>query len=230
MSPFVAATIACACGERYPVRVANGLHVSQRPELRQQILDGTLHRFACPACGKTTQLDDMLAFTDFPRRQWFLVAPHHHLAQRKRYVDLAEQSFRTTMVDHAPPLVVEWSREMTRRVLFGLAALREKLVIGDAGLDDRVVELLKIQLVRDTGAEFSLDHYFHLVAVRGDDLVFERTHPDGEIRSFTVPRGLYDDLARHPDLARWIADAFPDGLVIDHRAMLAADAAGGVRT
>lgn len=220
------AQIACRCGERYPVQVADGLHVSQQPELRMSILDGTFHRFQCPRCGATTQIDELLAFTDFPRRQWFTVAPERSLPWRRQWLELARASFEATMVNNAPELVVGWSREMKRRLIFGLASLREKLVLDDAGVDDRVVELLKIQLVRDLHDTLSPELYFFVVEVGDDELTLERTHPDGVIRAFGVPRRMYDELAAQPDLASLIDLSFPDGLLIDHRAMMVPEAEG----
>ena len=61
MSTFVPSTIVCRCGERYTVEVANGLHISLRPDIRQQIFDGTFHRFFCPACGMTTMVDTLMS-------------------------------------------------------------------------------------------------------------------------------------------------------------------------
>lgn len=225
MSTFVPSTIVCRCGERYRVEVATGLHISRRPDLRQQILDGTFHRFFCPACGMTTMVDDLFAFTDFSRRQWFTVAPSTGLPWRRRWLAVARDSFEATMVKNAPELVVGWGQEMTRRLIFGLAPLREKLIAADAGLDDRVVELLKIQLIRDLRDRFSADDYFHLVAVTpAGELAFERTHHDGLIRRFPIPRAMYDALAGDPELPGMIELAFPDGLLIDHRAMLVPEA------
>jgi hypothetical protein len=224
MSTFVPSTIVCRCGERYTVEVADGLHLSLRPDVRQQILDGTFHRFFCPACGMTTMIDKLIAFTDFPRRQWFTIAPSAGMPWRRKWLAVARDSFEATMVHKAPELVVGWGNEMTRRLIFGLASLREKLIAGDAGLDDRVVELLKIQLVRDLRDRFSADDYFHLVAVTAAELVLERTHRDGMIRKVPIPRGMYDALAAEPELPKWIELAFPDGLIVDHRAMLVPEA------
>ena len=226
MSTFVPSTIICRCGERYVVEVATGLHVSRRPDLRQQILGGTLHRFFCPSCGMTTMVDGLLAYTDVPRRQWFTVAPSTGLPWREAWLAVARDSFEATMVKGAPELVASWGQEMTRRLIFGLAPLREKLIASDAGLDDRVVELLKIQLVRDLRDRFSAADYFHLVAVTpAGELAFERTHPDGLIRRFPIPRAMYDALAGAPELPKLVELAFPDGLLIDHRAMLVPEAA-----
>lgn len=222
MSTFVPSTIDCPCGERYLVEVANGLHISARPDVRQQILDGTFHRFHCPNCGATTQVDVLLAFTDFPKRQWFTIAPSAALPHRKRYIELANQGFAQTMqAPTAPPLVKQWSGEMTRRLMFGLAALREKLTTFDAGLDDRAIELLKIQLLRDLRGNFAADDYFHLVAVSDGELMFEKRHTDGMIRKLPIPRRLYTDLATQPNLGELIEQAFPDGILFDYRAIFA---------
>ncbi|MDQ3368465.1 MAG: CpXC domain-containing protein [Myxococcota bacterium] len=221
MSTFVPSTIICPCGEHYVVEVANGLHISLRPDVRQQLLDGTFHRFSCPACARTTMLDALLAFTDFPRRQWFTIAPSTGLPWRRRWLAIAERGFETTMVTHAPALVVDMSRDMTRRLMFGLAALREKLITFDAGLDDRVIELLKIQLIRDLRGTFSPADYFHLVEVGDAELRFEKTHADGIIRPIAVPRPMYAALAAHPDIEAMIQQAFPEGVLFDHRAILA---------
>jgi hypothetical protein len=221
MSSFVARTIACPCGERYVANVANGLHVSNRPDVRAQILDGTFHRFDCPRCGQTAQVDVLLAYTDFPKRQWFTVAPSGCLPWRRGWIEFATSTFESSMVVNAPELVRGWGREMTRRLVFGLASLREKIVAFDAGLDDRVVELVKIQLLRALGGPVTPQHYFYLVEVRGDELVYERTADDGLIRKLPVPRQMYEDVAGLVDLEDHARRAFPDGILIDYRAIFA---------
>jgi CpXC motif protein len=219
VSTFVPSTIVCSCGEHYVVEVANGLHISARPDIRKQILDGTFHKFSCPHCGATQQVDALLSLTDFPARQWITIAPATALPERAKYIELAKEGFARTMESNAPELVIGWSKEMKRRLVFGLAALREKLVVWDAGLDDRVVELLKIQLLRDLRGNFAPADYFHVVAVRADALDFEKTHADGMIRGFAIPRRLYDELAAQPDREALIELAFPDGLLFDYRAI-----------
>lgn len=221
MSTFVPSTIVCRCGEHYVVDVANGLHISARPDIREQILAGTFHRFDCPNCGVTTQIDALLSYTDFPARLWFTIAPSTGLPWRNRYLEIARQGFESTMQRNAPDLVIGWGREMTRRLIFGLAALREKLVILDAKLDDRVIELLKIQLIRDLRDTFSATDYFHLTSVSDRELVFEKTHADGIIRRAPVPRTMYNELAEHPTIEAIIEQTFPDGLVFDFRAIFA---------
>lgn len=216
-------SIACRCGERYTAEAALGLHVSARPALRAQLLDGAVHRTFCPACGMTVMLDDLLAYTDLPRGQWLTVAPGAGLPWRRRWLAIARESFDATMVQHAPPRVAAWGREVARRLVFGLASLREKLALTAASLDDRIVELLKLQLLRDTRERLSADAYLHFVAATPRELVFERAHADGIIRTAPVPRFLYDALSRARELPALFALAFPDPLLVDARALLIAE-------
>ena len=220
------ATIACRCGARYPAEVAAGPLVSLHPDVRRQIVGGAFHRFFCRACGMTTLVDAPRWLTDLSRRQWYTVAPSAGLPWRGAWLAAERARFEAVMMTDAPALVAGWGAEMTRRLVFGLAPLREKLVAAAAGLDDRVVELFKLQLVRDLRDRLSAADYFHLVGASDDELAFERTHPDGLIRRFRLSRVLYDALAMDPTLPTLVELAFPDGLLIDHRAMLVPEAAG----
>jgi hypothetical protein len=55
------------------------------------------------------------------------------------------------MVDHAPPIVREMADGFAIRTVFGLPALAEKILAWDQGLDDRLIELLKLDLYRSEG-------------------------------------------------------------------------------
>jgi len=196
MSTFSQATLRCRCGVEYVVDVADSVRAAARADLRAQILDGTFHRFACPQCGAVAQVDKLFAYTDFPRRQWFTVVPAASLARRSEWLALAERSFQAVFVERAAPVVTAWAPQFTRRVVFGLASLREKLLGFDAGLDDRRVEQLKVALVEAGRLIYVADGYCHLVAVTADKLVFEWAAPgDAGTSRAVVARSEYDALA-----------------------------------
>lgn len=229
MSSFTHSTLRCRCGVDVPVDVAYALNVSARPDLRAAILDGTFHCFSCPGCGASMIIDTLLPYTDFPRRHWFTVAPSKGFAERAAWLRVAHDNFRATMVENAAPIAREMGREMTRRLVFGLAALREKLVIVDAGLDDRLIELLKIQLLRDLGLPLELDGYFHVVGVEPETLWMARSRGPGGITEMPVPRDMYDRLAGMGDAARAIFPPFYDDILVDYRLVFTdrAQVAGG---
>lgn len=241
MSTFLHAKIACsACGHVYDGDVAESLHISTRPDIRADILAGRFHRFQCPACGAWTTIEKLLAYTDFARHHWFTVVPTVELPFLSQWCELAASSFRTTMIERCPSLVRdEMASRMLRRLVFGLASLRDKLIALDAGLDDRVLEIVKLELLREYGVLPDLRVACHLVAVSPDTLVFELARPgsppegDPVIERITLARSDYERLAaNNADLARRWPELWDD-IAVDWRALLIpppaapATAAGG---
>jgi hypothetical protein len=178
VSTFAPARLRCRKGHQFPVDVAESLHISNRPDLRQQILDGTFHRFTCPQCAAHVGVEKLLAYTDFPRRHWFTVVPPPELFHWRHHAAFAEKTYRLTMVEHAPPIVQGWSQEFLTRLVFGLDALRETLVILDAGLHDRWVAALKLFLVDELRIVRDPMTIFMVTAVEADGtLVFDYRPP-----------------------------------------------------
>jgi hypothetical protein len=221
MSTYRLRTVRCHCGNAFEAELFDGLHVSRRPDVRERILDGTFHRFTCPACGGTVVVEQRLAYSDMPRRHWFTVFPRIDLRHRDELVAFARRSFQDTMIDRAPELVRGWASEMTVRAIFGLASLREKLTVFDAGLDDALIECLKLQLFRGSGLVLHPDTYLHVVAVDTDTLVMHYAPPGGSPSSLPVPRELYTMLEIDRErLAGELPWLFGD-ILVDYRSTLA---------
>lgn len=174
------------------------------------------------------QVEKVFAYTDFPRRHWFTVVPAASLSRRSEWLAFAERSFQAVFVERAAPMVTEWAPQFTRRVIFGLASLREKLLAFDAGLDDRRVEQLKVALVEAGRLIYVEGGYCHLVAVPPDELVFEWAAPgDSGTTREIVPRSEYDALvagAEREDLPP--ATSLFTTPVVDMRALFIPEAAG----
>ena len=229
MSQIVGAQVTCGCGAELAVELVESLDPQRRPDLRARILDGTFHCFPCTACGRVTRVDRRFAYLDFERRHWFIVFPEAELPWRKERVALVEASFRTTMVEHAPPIVRSWAPEMLRRVIFGVAALRATLAALDAGLDDRRVQLLALEL-RD---ELRLGHdghaYLHLASARPPESITFAWAPAGTMETLplTVP---YERFAatlalEEAEAQRRAPRLWSAGICVDHRVELIEEAA-----
>lgn len=218
MSAHSSAEVECrACAHRFPAEVVDGAHVSSYPELRDAILAGELHRFMCPRCGHHTVIEKAMAYTDFERHHWFAVAPPDGLRTRETWCEVADEGWWATMVEGCPPIVRDHiAPQMTRRVVFGLASLREKLVAFDAGLDDRALELCKLMVLTRGGQP--PDPRAHLVLTRVDDAALQLTYArPGGSTALSVPRTWYveAEAARAQSEAPLFA-----GLVVDYRAEL----------
>jgi CpXC protein len=175
MSTFYPFALECECGRVYTVDLAYGIHITRLPNARQQILDGKFQVFECPSCGAHTAVESAVVYTDFES--------HHYVAVetalrpgwgvlRARLDQVFENAFTL-----GPPIASEMGTKFRKRCVIGFQALREKLVIWDAALDDLVVEGVKGRLMDRLGIEAG-DTVFRLAGVLpGGHLTFLRYEP-----------------------------------------------------
>jgi len=158
------------CGHTFSIQVAKSLNAVRSPVARSAALDGTLHHFGCPQCDTVHRVETTFGYMDVDRKHWVAVFPPTHLADWSTLEQTAHTSF-WTVTDRAPMMWNFQATELTVRCVFGLDDLREKLRIWDAGLDDVLVELWKLEL----GGR---DRRLRFVEATGDDAIFE-TGTDG---------------------------------------------------
>ena len=229
MSFFIHAKVACAaCDHVHDADVAESLHISTRPDVREDILAGRFHRFRCPACAAWTTIEKLLAYTDFDRRHWFTVVPVVELPFLAQWRELAISTFQATMLERAPALVrEEMAPQMLRRLVFGLASLREKLIAFDHGLDDRVLEVLKLEILRQRDLLPDVRLACHLTELTSDMLAFDLARPGAPpvIDRVAIARADYDGLAAG---ASELAGRWPElwgDIAVDWRTLFIAPAA-----
>jgi hypothetical protein len=226
MSKFVQATKRCpACDTPAEWRVAIGINVSRHPPHRAAILAGTFQRFRCPRCGDDYLVDDPFLYMDFERRQMIGVFPR---AAEEQWPQLEREPLdafeRNLSSDEVSPFVRDMALGWLVRTVFGLGALREKLICFEAGIDDRALELLKLQLV--LGAS-GLDPAagLELVETSPDELVFQPRYEPSD-RRIGVARSLLDAAALDPQRSATYG-VFGDGPYVDIRRILKSAAATG---
>lgn len=161
-----------ACGHTFRVELASSIQIGRMPEARGQILDGTFHVFACPECKQATCVEKSLVYTDAVRGQY--VAVESAAGQSWQAATLRHEAVFEECFVNAPSIARELGKRITKRLVFGFRALREKLVLWDAELDDYVVEAVKGDLARELGVEPS-EPIFRLARVLpGGHLLFAR--------------------------------------------------------
>ncbi|MCB9727278.1 MAG: CpXC domain-containing protein [Deltaproteobacteria bacterium] len=148
MSTTHPVTLHCpSCEASQRVLMPESANVQRSPSWRTQVLDGTLNRFACEACGAVFVVERDLLYTDLDRGVFIGVFAR---ARRGEVAELSEtirRTFEEVVGTEAPRAVRESFPETRPRVVFGYAELREKVVCFDHGLDDRVVEAIKLALL-----------------------------------------------------------------------------------
>lgn len=148
MSTWVSRTVRCVCGAFSTMDLADGLHITRLPEVRERILDGTFHIKACDVCGHIGIVHTKTLYTDFTRWHWVAVAPPWLVNEWPRWAELVAHEFDHNMRVAAPSMVRALANNFAVRLVFGFDALAEKLRAWDAGLDDRMVEALKLRVAR----------------------------------------------------------------------------------
>lgn len=192
MSTWVTERVVCgACGEVASAPVARSVHATRAPEVRDRILAGTLHRVPCAGCGATIDVQRDFVFTDFKRGDWVRISTPAALARWAAIEAETVAQFDRVMTCGAP-VVIQLAAKFRVRVVFDVDELRERFTIADAGLDDAIVECVKLSCVSERP---ELARPGQRIRVRG-------VEAGGDLVVASVPA---EQPAR--DVARWIVPA-----------------------
>ncbi len=142
--------LVCFCEHEFESEVADSVDLEKQPEARRAILDGDFQTIQCPGCGKALKPEFPVMVRE-PGRTLFFVPELDRSAYYR-----GKLPYPVGEVD---------------RVAIGYDELVEKLRIEEAGLDDRVVEVLKYYLLQKV-----LEHYEGEAEVR---LLFSGLEPEG---------------------------------------------------
>jgi len=127
--------VMCPCGHQLRVRLCDYIDAAVSPDLKEDLLQNRLNRIRCDECGRDAPVEKKFIYCDV--QQLFIAQcyPVNDLSHWPHY----EQQLTDTLrkVGNA-----ENEGQMCRLV-FGQEALREKVRIRNAGLDDAAVEILK---------------------------------------------------------------------------------------
>jgi hypothetical protein len=193
-----------SCGHRFKLRLARSVNAARSPHLRSAIIDGSFHRFTCEHCGLAGTAETAFHYIDPKRDTLFRVQPR----QERHLWKEASEALEQTSARLPDAAVTRKGRHM--RVVFGLAELREKLLLQDSGIDDRTGELLKVLVVHDhpflthrPGLRLSIS------SIEQDKITFAAAfdHEDTKFH-LTLPREHVPDLIADPAVsAAWAKDA-----------------------
>ncbi len=176
MSSWAPTGVRCAgCAAAFEVPIQRGLHISRLPEVRASILDNTFQVFPCPCCGYSNRVEVSTILTDFERGEY--IGVEGPFPDDWREAKTQHSKVFTETVTLGPDVAGALTARLRHRVVFGHQALREKLLLSEAGLDDRAVEAVKGDVLRAEG----LDPWAQLLRVSavldGGHLLFARLKP-----------------------------------------------------
>ena len=180
------------CGHEQQFTVWDTINVTLNPELKEQYLKSELTTFVCEKCGCKAQVVYPMLYHDMGKR--FMI----WLAKEAEGQEL----------DKLASFMAGQMKNYRFREVHSRNELIEKIYIFDAGLDDRIVELLKLMLVT--------------MMEEGDkevgELRFERVEEENEEKTLIfvllgnhAPKRTGLLFAAYDEVAARFADALSDG-------------------
>lgn len=219
MSLFTVSSITCkACGHLFTLDVVGSVNADRRPDLRQAILDETFQEYACPSCGDTSRMEPSFTYVDAGRGQWISSLPGRDVGRYREHEAHAADLYSRSYGPASPPAAQALGATMVPRVTFGWPAMREKLFLNELGLDDAVVEMVKLDLYRrvpdapaDAGVELRLVEF----ANERMRFVWLDAQSEALVSGVSIGRELYDAIAA--DIEGWaeIRALLTDGCFVD---------------
>lgn len=200
------------------MNVAIGLHITRLPHVREKILDGEFHRFDCSTCGHRIEVRQPLIYTDFERGHWIEVLPNEEIASWPDLAPAAAAIFDRAVV-HGAPILRSRVEAFAVRLVFGYAELREKVLLFEAGLDDRAVECLKLLAIRSDPSRFGFRDRLLVQRIVGDELELARHRADEVIEIRTLRASVGELAAAREAAESAIEPPFTDPFVSINRAI-----------
>ncbi|WP_247661016.1 CpXC domain-containing protein [Ideonella alba] len=202
MSIFRTLTAHCsACGGAVPVDVVLSVNADRRPDLREAILDNSFQMRRCPGCGSETRLAPQFHYLDQKRGRWIAAWPRERLGDWEAAVEESHQAFDEAFGAAAPAGAQAIGRELSWRVTFGWPALREKVLLAGSGVDDVLIEMVKLALIRAGGPAPLLSAELRLLNLADEELVFgwQDNESSVVVGWRRAPRALLAEIDADPD-------------------------------
>lgn len=187
-----------SCGAAQTAQIARGANAGRDPQLRDDVLGRLFHRVAC-ACGLEIQVEAELPYLDVDRRQLLLVGRADSLATWPE-LEARLRGVVHGALERGSPLLQPFVRDVQSRVVLGIEALREKLVVWEAALDDGLIECVKIRA-------FAADP---ALAAPGSRLVVDAVGADDALACWWSPGAGAPPVRRFELPAGWVRDAHRD--------------------
>ncbi|MCB9741687.1 MAG: hypothetical protein H6741_02160 [Alphaproteobacteria bacterium] len=207
-----------ACEAPILFHVVRSVNAGRHPHLRDQILEDTFQEEACGACGAKLRIEPDFNYFDQPLGLWIHVLPASELGRWADHEQDARHVHAITFGLAAPEQVQALGAQLTPRLAFGWAGLREKVVARMNAIDDVTLELAKLALYR-VGAVPRLadDVELRLAAVEPETLSFALLEGESEaLLSFLEgPASALEDIEQAGEAWASAREALGAGYFVD---------------
>ncbi|MGC4098847.1 MAG: CpXC domain-containing protein [Nitrospira sp.] len=138
-----------ACGASRETKVFLSVNGARIKSAADRLIDGSWGLMCCLKCGADYHRPAPRLFTDIPGGLWIV---RYDSTERTRYTLLEEEAnriFEREWLERTPAAIRGQALSAQRRVCFGSAQLREKLLLHRHAIDDRFMECVKLVMMRE---------------------------------------------------------------------------------
>ncbi len=194
------------CNKEHPFTIWESINTQLDPEMRPAVKDRSAFLFECPTCGEKTYVD--YGFLYHQMEDGIMI----HYANSD---ENAEEIYKMITGDDSAGLFREMlDADYLIRIVRSQNDLREKISIFDEGLDDRIIEIIKLFVLskfQDENKDYkSIALYY---SKNEDDDCIEIYADNQYSGHFVIPREFYDRLCK--EYSGIIPDLRKDDPVID---------------
>jgi hypothetical protein len=222
MSIFRKVEVTCpSCDATVSLDLVHSVNADRRPDLRDAILDRSFQRQSCPSCGYEFRMEPQLSYMDMRRGQFLAVWPSQAVEDFETYEERSRSRYEQAYGADAPPEAQEIGQLLTPRVVFGWIALNEKLIAQQGGVDDVLLELAKLALIRTDadGPGIGTGTELRLIGVEDQKLVLGWFPRGGEELTdvVAVSKDLLQEIDSQPEGWKDLRDELAKSYFVDYR-------------
>ena len=188
------------CGQQQKVTVYRSINISENPELKEKVKNGSLFLWECPHCGQVNLAKYETLYHDPAARLMVWFIPQGEISETQmQAISMHTKAMGGYLL----------------RSVNDMGSLMEKVLIRDAGLDDVVVEMCKYvtklemiqKMVEQEKKEEFMASVFHFYRSEGEDdsrvLTFMYAF-EGQMLGVNIGWNVYQDcegiLERNPQI------------------------------
>lgn len=191
------------CGQKSDFTIWKSLNADLDPQAKEQLLEGSLFQFVCPYCGYQSMVNYALLYHDMTHRVMVYYVAQEAVAKTQTLFADMENTTGIKLSDYR------------KRIVISQNALREKALIFEYGLDDRIIEIIKLLYLANAATQFP-DKYFasilFMVTAEGK-YILEFDLPDDEPLWAEIPTQMYENVQN--DFATVFAESDDTDTIID---------------
>ena len=174
------------CGALNDITLWQSITVSDSPDLKQELLSGRINMLVCTDCGTKALVPTPMLYHDEEKKLMLSFYPTND-------EDEAAEHFKQIKESSKDSGELNELRDYNLRYISNFNTLLEKILIFDAGLHDKTVEILKLMaLMQEPDKIESRSALFGKRHENGDIEILVRNIPDSQLFTSRVPCETYD--------------------------------------